>query len=135
MTPTLRQQRLLLAVPSGTYALTVREPWASLIASGDKRIENRTWAPPFALPFRIAVHASKRPDWTECRRRGFDPSPTMGNIIATVDVVDIVTDPQHLSPGDAAYWLGPVGWILRNPTRLDLPVPCRGRLGLWRPPT
>ena len=41
-------------------ALTVWQPWASLIATGHKTVETRTWAPPQALiGERIAIHAAK----------------------------------------------------------------------------
>lgn len=36
--------------------LSVRQPWASLLVSGLKDIENRTWAPNFKG--RIMIHAS-----------------------------------------------------------------------------
>lgn len=36
--------------------LFVRQPWASLLVSGLKDIENRTWAPNFKG--RILIHAS-----------------------------------------------------------------------------
>jgi hypothetical protein len=39
--------------------LTVRSPWAELIARGIKTIENRSWAPPeFMLGRYLAIHAS-----------------------------------------------------------------------------
>ena len=48
-------------------ALTLTQPWASLVACGAKRIETRTWAPPAALiGERIAIHAAK--GWTEDAR-------------------------------------------------------------------
>ena len=37
--------------------LSVQQPWASLICSGVKDIENRTWQPKTA-PGRILIHAS-----------------------------------------------------------------------------
>ena len=41
-------------------ALTLRQPWASLISSGGKLFESRTWAPPVPLiGQRIAIHAGK----------------------------------------------------------------------------
>lgn len=40
-------------------ALTVIEPWATLLISGAKKIETRSWAPPEHLcGERIAIHAS-----------------------------------------------------------------------------
>lgn len=42
-------------------ALTIWQPWASLIVHGFKRIENRTWAPPADLVgTTIAIHAGKK---------------------------------------------------------------------------
>jgi len=50
-------------------ALTIWQPWASLIMHGAKPYEFRSWRPPAALiGQRIVIHAAaKRPDWHECR--------------------------------------------------------------------
>ena len=52
--------------------ITVRQPWADLIASGAKRVENRTWRTHHRGP--LLIHAAK---------------PT-GAIIAIVDLIDVV---------------------------------------------
>ena len=42
-------------------AITLHQPWASLIAAGIKTIETRSWAPPRRLiGQRIAIHASRK---------------------------------------------------------------------------
>ena len=42
-------------------AITLHQPWASLIASGYKTTETRSWPPPTSLVgTRIAIHAAKR---------------------------------------------------------------------------
>ena len=42
-------------------AISLHQPWASLIAVGIKTIETRSWAPPKALiGQRIAIHAAKK---------------------------------------------------------------------------
>lgn len=41
-------------------AITIRQPWASLIASGDKLYETRTWNTKYRGP--IAIHAGKQLD-------------------------------------------------------------------------
>lgn len=44
-----------------TKALTLHQPWASLVALGIKSIETRSWAPPKALiGERLLVHAGRR---------------------------------------------------------------------------
>lgn len=41
-------------------ALTLHRPWARFVANGEKRIENRGWAPPLKLlGQRIAIHAGR----------------------------------------------------------------------------
>lgn len=41
-------------------AITLREPWATLVAIGAKRIETRSWkAPDWLIGQRIAIHAAK----------------------------------------------------------------------------
>ena len=41
-------------------ALTLHQPWASLLATGRKRIETRSWAPPGRLiGARFAIHAAQ----------------------------------------------------------------------------
>lgn len=39
--------------------LTIRQPWASLIAHGPKRTENRTWLPDLEPGEFLAIHAGK----------------------------------------------------------------------------
>ena len=42
-------------------AITLHEPWATLIAAGKKTIETRDWKPPaYLLGERIAIHAGRR---------------------------------------------------------------------------
>ena len=42
-------------------AITLHQPWATLLACGAKRVETRTWAPPKALHGeRIAIHAGRK---------------------------------------------------------------------------
>ena len=42
-------------------AISLHEPWASLIASGHKTLETRSWRPPKLLVgCTIAIHAAKR---------------------------------------------------------------------------
>ena len=51
-------------------AVTLHQPWASLVRDGHKTIETRSWpAPKALLGQRIAIHAGKRPidvdDWPD----------------------------------------------------------------------
>jgi len=79
-------------------AITIYQPYASLIAVGAKRYETRSWATNYRGP--IATHAGKRP-WTESpfnfinAVRGYlhDDSGMIapipyGAVVATADLVD-----------------------------------------------
>lgn len=95
-------------------ALSIREPFASLIADGKKRIENRSWG--INVRGYIAVH-----------RCGKD-----GAIIGVMHISDVVTRDRALKlyPEQAEYISGPLCWVIESFTPCT-PVPCVGRLSLW----
>lgn len=50
------------------WALTLTQPWASLVVLGEKRYETRSWRPPAArIGERIAIHAAA--GWAAIDRR------------------------------------------------------------------
>lgn len=49
--------------------------------------------------------------------------------IATVD--RFVTSPDELPRDQRGWWVGPVGWVLRDVRPLPVPIACRGQQGLW----
>ena len=53
-------------------AITIRQPWASLIAHGIKDIENRTWkCPAKHIGTRVLIHAAvKTSDFWDCPNYG-----------------------------------------------------------------
>ena len=104
--------------------LSVRQPWADLIISGTKDIENRTWSTVYRG--RLFIHASRfRLDEETIARFDRDPAALhYGAVIGFVDLVDVVQ--EHSS----TFFSGPYGWVLANPQRID-PVPMRGQLGLF----
>jgi len=140
-----------------TRALTVRQPWADLIMSGMKTVENRSWAAPSTLPFpfRLWIHAAATLDKgaaADLHGTGVAssladlpyyqppaPTPALGVLLGSVEVTGqhhadecwFAPDPwrPHCSP-----WAEPgvYHWELSDPRPLDRPVAAKGRLGLWR---
>jgi hypothetical protein len=109
-------------------ALTVWQPWAALIVTGVKDVENRNWRPPFALlGNRLAIHAGQRVDEGAMRRWGRTPGTDLaGVVVGTVIVTDCVRTSRS-KWADKGSW----HWLLTDPVLLDSPVPARGQQGLW----
>lgn len=121
-------------------ALSIRPPWAQLIAEGLKPIENRLW--PTTWRGRLAIHASKRWDRASAANRLvreafgvrlLDPDAfTYGAVIATCTLVDV-----HLAKPCCEPWgQNPPGgrmyhWVIEDVRLLAEPVPARGHLSLW----
>lgn len=143
-------------------ALTIHQPWASCIALGSKRIENRTWAPPKAMRGeRIAIHASRKIDDGALLQLEHDQIVDVevashatlhrGCIVAVATIRGWVDARQ---PGRAvwtpaslesdltdvekatgrAWWVGPIGWWLGDVVALKRPLDCRGHQSLWPVP-
>lgn len=113
-------------------ALSVRQPWAQLIADGEKTVEVRSRDTRHRGP--LAIHASAKPDTgmaAECKGLLF------GVVVCIVDVVD--SRPLTLADVDPALlpddWTrsecdGLFAWVLANP-RLVEPVAAKGKLNFW----
>lgn len=87
-------------------ALTVRQPWASLIAAGVKTIETRSWSTKYRGP--LAIHAGLHPVETNTVGYQWEGNYPLGAVVATCtldDVVPIVdrwpttSDPRSLYHG------------------------------------
>ena len=131
-------------------ALSIRQPWASLILKAGKDIENRCW--PTKFRGRMLIHAAKgmtraehedaidfavsaiqaRPKsgakLTTLRELGFSFDDLQrGGIVGSVEVVDCV------SKSDSPWFMGEFGFVLRDPQPLPF-TPWKGRLGFFDVP-
>ena len=131
-------------------ALSIKQPWASLIAHGIKDIENRNWKTHFRG--RIYIHASAKDSgalyeslnvkqieamnnhWTDSPY----PNRPLSAIIGEVDIIDCVinhpsiwaekTDFSQEDP--QSIW----NWVLANPVLYDKPIlNVKGKLSFWDP--
>lgn len=131
-------------------ALTLWQPWAQLVAEGIKPIENRSWEPPRSvLGQRIAIHAGKRYEVGEWKymldaeedhvRDVCERAKTISGCIVGTAVVAAYARADELDVGgflirQSRWFVGPVGWLLKDIVRLPEPIPCRGAQGLWTLP-
>ena len=113
-------------------ALSIRQPWASLIASGLKDIENRTWQTAKA-PGRFLIHATKSKvpgDFEDyplemlgnvrnCRQMGQIPeykNLPYGAVIGYVDCPEIVNDADSpWAQPDSFHWRLENAWLFDEP--------------------
>lgn len=127
------------------FALTLTQPWATCIAHGPKRVENRTWSPHVRTPFQLAIHAGRAlceedyakvrdVGWTEMGWPNIAPAVELprGAVVAVATVVAVVSPEGR--PGDV-WASGPYCWVLEDVRALPRPVPCRGSRRLWALPT
>lgn len=135
-------------------AITLRQPWASLIALGAKRIETRSWRTSYRGW--LAIHAAKTflaPERALCEQEYFraalladeslDPARPLagqlprGCILAVARLDDCLPTGGIQLPGEPErsfgdYTPGRFAWYLSQVQRLPQPIPARGALGLWR---
>lgn len=94
-------------------ALSVRQPWASMIARGEKQIEFRSWATSYRGP--LLIVASKSP-----RIEGLPA----GQAVATATLVGCYRTGDETGNGSD------FGWALENVQPIG-PFPVKGQLGLY----
>ncbi len=118
-------------------ALSIRQPWAWLIANGYKDVENRVWKRQPKYRGQIYIHASKgctKAEYADAVAfaASIDPSikiPPLeelqrGGLIAKALLTGCVT--QSLSP----WFTGPLGLVLDKVEKIEF-VPCKGQLGFF----
>lgn len=130
-------------------ALTLWQPWASMVALGYKTFETRSWSTEYRG--QLAIHAAQKTPkeellkWIDNPRmadlltfNGFtlDTLPT-GVIVATVSLAEVyptervlyLIDDENRMLGD--YSPGRFAWQLTNLWTLPEPIPARGGQRLW----
>jgi len=101
-------------------ALSVKQPWASMIASGSKMIETRKW--PTKYRGELIIVASKKP--------AINNLPT-GVTLCITEIVDC----QPMTSADeelarCELYDGAYSWFLAN-TRPIKHIPVKGQLGIY----
>lgn len=134
--------------------ITIHQPWATLIALGEKRFETRSWATKHRGE--LAIHAGKKVDEEACREESIrkvlaehgytaDNLP-VGAILAIVTLnrclksVDTWTDGYELENGELVcspeyefgnFTPGRYAWELTDVQQLSAPIPAKGMQRLW----
>lgn len=138
-------------------AISIKQPWASLIVHGIKDIENRTWAcPKKYIGQRVLIHASAKSDkepymiFDDTQANAIDDCimdvcgyyKQTGSIIGSVEIVDCTFNHSSIwaekskgvSPGGhVTDEKEPIiyNWVLANPILFKEPIPAKGKLSFW----
>lgn len=116
-------------------ALTICQPYATLIIRGDKRVENRTWPTSHRGP--MYIHAGKSKAWLDEGDLQRFPNMPFGAVVGIAQLVDCVKYQPYVTSSDKYPWLadnehanGPWCWILDKVVPIG-PWPWRGAQGLF----
>ena len=119
-------------------AIVIRQPWAELIARGEKVLEVRRWRT--SHRGEILIAAGKSPDYAAMVRRGMDgeePGPTgvavaIAELTATWEITIFDQKRAGLLDCELAEWMRPGAWAweLANVRRVE-PVGVRGQRGIF----
>jgi hypothetical protein len=114
--------------------ISVRQPWAYLICSGQKDIENRSWRLA-NTPCRILIHASAKIDMScedmlDPRKDPKIEELTTSAVIGYVDVMGCTQKSDSEWADDCSRWK----WILKNAKMFKRPIPFKGKQGLFDVP-
>ena len=120
-------------------ALTIREPWASLIINGYKKYEFRSWKTNYRG--KILIHAGLNIEKDMLNRfKDYDIECVSGAIIGEAEIVDcILVDKEFneelriLDPTvyGRSNHIENYAWKLENIRKYDTPIYIKGKLGLW----
>ena len=120
-------------------ALTIKEPWASLIIEGYKKYEFRSWKTKYRG--KILVHAGLSVEKDMLKRfKDYKIDVKPGYILGEVTINDcILVDEKfnkELREIDPIVYgrsnhVENYAWKIENVIKYDEPIPCKGKLGLW----
>ena len=115
------------------HAISIQQPWASLIIAGKKPVENRNWSTSFRGP--LLIHAGKKWDGDgakfiienhpELRSFAYPSNHHMGALIGQATMTGCVKN--H----DSEWFFGPYGFVFINPREFHKPIPYKGQLGIF----
>lgn len=126
-------------------AISLWQPWASLMALGWKKNETRPWLTRYRGP--LLIHAAKKiVPWPSIMIQAVfediafqPPDLPLGAILCKVSLVDCVkitfyNRPSYPEVKYGDYTSGRYQWITEDLEIFDSPIPFRGRQGIFNVP-
>lgn len=122
----------------GVKVLTLKQPWATLVAEGIKKYEFRTWKTNYRG--KVLIHAGAGVDKKELSRfKDLNLEYPSKKIIAEVEIEDCLELDDKLNnkiiqENNIAYGSKKrtgYAWKLKNVKKIDINKEINGKLGLW----
>lgn len=119
-------------------ALTIKEPWASLIINNYKTYEFRSWKTNYRG--KILIHAGLSLEKNELKYfEDYNLNYQCGNIIGEATITDCILVTKELNKkildiNNKVYKNNHenlYAWKLENIVKYENPIPIKGKLGLW----
>jgi hypothetical protein len=129
-------------------AISLLQPWATLVVMGVKKIETRSWSTPYRG--RILIHASLGkagsiftdhptftkyiPDFKKLPLGAIIGEATLTAILRVEDFALPDTEMNRMTLEEKAfgdYSPGRYGWLLEDAMAYDTPIVARGHLRMW----
>ena len=139
-------------------ALTLYQPWATLVAIGAKKIETRSWSTNYRGP--LAIHASNERKYIDMRSKYYicDKEPFYSVLMEEYGPFKVLGLPHEILPRGAIiaicklegcfkieeglllkrqerlfgdYTPGRFRWMLGEVKKLKKPITTKGAMGLW----
>ncbi len=118
--------------------LTLRQPWATLVAEGIKKYEFRSWKTKYRG--KVLIHAGAGVDKKEMTRfKHLNLEYPSKRIIAEVEIEDCLEldeklNKEIISENNIAYgtkFRNGYAWRLKNVKKIDINEEIKGKLGFW----
>lgn len=120
-------------------ALTIKEPWATLIIEGYKAYEFRSWKTKYRG--KILIHAGMSLEKENANKfKDYNLEYSKGAIIGEAEITDCIfvtkeinEELKKINPlvyGKSGH-VEKYAWKLENVKKYDKPISVKGQLGLW----
>lgn len=113
-------EKILGRAQMKTYkAISLKQPWASWVAEGEKTIETRKWNTHYRGD--LVICSSQKP-----------ATPPAGCALCVVELYD--TRPMRKEDETGAcceLYPGAYAWLIRNVRKIDPPIPVKGQLNIF----
>lgn len=118
--------------------LTIKEPWATLIVSGYKKYEFRSWKTNYRG--KLLIHAGLSSEKEMMKKvEDYNLDYTNGAIIGEAVITECILVDEEFSEelkniNSVVYgdnYVGLYAWKLENIKKYDEPIYIKGKLGIW----